>query len=288
MVCVGHAYPYFRDVLVNRGTGKYPYAMNEGTSIRIALAGAGGRMGREALKALTPEHGFEIVLATGRKDAGRNAAEFGGRDLVLKTGLDDSPFDVLVDLSHHSSAAEHAETALARGASVVIGATGLTSDSIRRIESASAEADKGVLIVPNFSVGAVLMMRFAEMAAAWMPDVEILELHHERKEDAPSGTAMLTAHLIAEARREAPTELPIPFLKAEGARGADVEGVPIHSVRLPGYLAHQAVMFGGPGESLTIRHDSMDRVSFMPGVRLAARRVREIRGVVTGLDKVLF
>lgn len=255
--------------------------------IRVALTGAGGRMGREALRALSPEHGFDLVLATARGDAGRNAREFGGPDLPLRSSLDDTPFDVLVDLSHHSVAADHAEAALGRGAAVVIGATGLTADDLARIERASAAA-QGVLIVPNFSIGAVLMMRFAEMAAAWMPDVEVLELHHERKEDAPSGTAMLTARMIAEARREAPTELPHPFLKAEGARGADVLGVPVHSVRLPGLLAHQAVMFGAPGESLTIRHDSMDRASFMPGVRLAARAVLGMTGVTTGLDKVLF
>ena len=245
-------------------------------------------MGREALRALTPEHGFRIVLATARRDAGHDAREFGGPDLILQPALDDTPFDVLVDLSHHSAAADHAEAALARGAAVVTGCTGLSADSLARIESASEKAGRGVLIVPNFSVGAVLMMRFAEIAAAWMPDVEILELHHERKEDAPSGTAMLTARLVAEARRNAPTELPTPFLKAEGARGANVEGVPVHSVRLPGYLAHQQVMFGAPGESLTIRHDSMDRASFMPGVRLAAKAVMGMSGVTTGLDKVLF
>ncbi len=245
-------------------------------------------MGREALKALTPAHGFDLVLATARGDAGQNAGEFGGPDLILQPALDGTPFDVLIDLSHHSVAADHAEVALARGASVVIGATGLTATDLARIEDAAQNSGKGVLIVPNFSVGAVLMMRFAEIAAAWMPDVEILELHHERKEDAPSGTAMLTARLIAEARREAPTDLPRPFLKADGARGADVLGVPVHSVRLPGYLAHQAVMFGARGESLTIRHDSMDRASFMPGVRLAAKAVLGMTGVTTGLDKVLF
>ena len=261
--------------------------MSDQPPIRIALAGAGGRMGREALRALTPEHGFEIVLATARRDAGRDAREFGGEPLTLSPAMDDTPFDVLVDLSHHSVAAKHAEAAMGRGAAVVIGCTGLTPESMDRIGAASAASGRAALIVPNFSVGAVLMMRFAQMAAAWLPDVEILELHHERKEDAPSGTAMLTARLIAEARGR-PMPLPAPFLKAEGARGAAVEGVPVHSVRLPGYLAHQAVMFGGPGESLTIRHDSMDRASFMPGVRLAARRVGELEGVVVGLDKVLF
>lgn len=262
--------------------------LDQPTPIRIALAGAGGRMGREALRALTPQHGFEVAIATGRTDAGRNATEFGGPPMFLKPELDDTPFDVLVDLSHRSVAANHAEIALARGASVVIGCTGLSTPDMERIERASEAAGRGVFVVPNFSVGAVLMMRFAELAASWLPDVEIIEMHHERKEDAPSGTAMLTARLIADARRAAPVELPTPSLKADGARGASVEGIPVHSVRLPGYLAHQAVLFGGPGESLTIRHDSMDRASFMPGVRLAARRVMDMKGVVVGLDKVLF
>jgi 4-hydroxy-tetrahydrodipicolinate reductase len=262
------------------------------TPLRVALAGAGGRMGREALRSLTPDHGFHIVAASARTDAGRNARDVAGEKapaLFLTPDLSDAPeFDVLVDLSHHSVTADHADVAMRQGANVVIGCTGLTPESLTRLENAAAEYDKGVLIVPNFSVAAVLMMRFAQMAAAWLPDVEILELHHERKEDAPSGTAMLTAKMIGEARRSAPTPLPTPFLKAEGARGAEVHGVPVHSVRLPGYLAHQAVMFGGPGESLTIRHDSMDRASFMPGVRLAAQRVGELKGVSVGLDRLLF
>lgn len=248
-------------------------------------------MGREALRALVPAYGFEIVAAIGRSDAGRNARELAGPEapaLFLTSDFGDAEFDVLVDLSHHSAVVEHAETAMRKGASVVIGCTGLSETALARLRELSEEAGRGVFIVPNFSVGAVLMMRFAEMAAVWLPDVEILEMHHERKEDAPSGTAMLTARLIAEARRNPPLELPKPFLKAEGARGANVDDVPVHSVRLPGYLAHQAVMFGGRGESLTISHDSMDRASFMPGVRLAAQKVLQMSGVVTGLDKVLF
>jgi 4-hydroxy-tetrahydrodipicolinate reductase len=249
-------------------------------------------MGREALRALTPAHGFEIAAASARADAGRNAREVAGVDapaLFLSPNLSEAPpYDVLIDLSHHSVAADHAELAMERGASVVIGCTGLTDESIVRLNEASRKWSRSVLVVPNFSIAAVLMMRFAQMAAAWLPDVEILEMHHERKEDAPSGTAMLTARMISEARKSAPTPLPAPFLKAEGARGASVESVPVHSVRLPGYLAHQAVMFGGPGESLTIRHDSMDRASFMPGVRLATRSVLDLQGVTIGLDKVLF
>jgi 4-hydroxy-tetrahydrodipicolinate reductase len=256
-------------------------------NIRVALAGAAGRMGREALRALTPVHGFEVVVAVDPHHAG---ATIEGQTVVgdLAAAVVQTPTDVLVDLSHHSAVASNAEAVMRAGGAVVVGCTGSTEATLARLAELARETGKGVFMVPNFSVGAVLMMRFAEIAAAWMPDVEIIEMHHERKEDAPSGTAMLTARLISEARQAAPTELPKPFLKAEGARGADVVGVPVHSVRLPGYLAHQMVMFGAPGESLTIRHDSMDRASFMPGVRLAAKAVLGMTGVVTGLDKVLF
>ena len=252
-------------------------------------------MGREALRALVPAQGFEVRVAVDPTHAGASARTLAGPEAAdvtltndIAAALDASPVDVLVDLSHHSAVAKNAEVALRRGASVVVGCTGSSDETLAHLASLAQETGRGVLVVPNFSVGAVLMMRFAEIAAAWMPDVEILELHHERKEDAPSGTAMLTARLISEARQAPPTELPISFLKAEGARGADVLGVPIHSVRLPGHLAHQAVMFGAPGESLTIRHDSMDRASFMSGVRLAAKSVLGMKGLVTGLDKVLF
>ena len=234
-------------------------------------------------------------MAVDPTHAGANARSLAGPDAAnlflsgdIEAALAASPVDVLIDLSHHSAVARNAEAALRQGAAVVVGCTGASEATLARLAGLAEETGQGVLVVPNFSVGAVLMMRFAEIAAAWMPDVEILELHHERKEDAPSGTAMLTARLISEARQAAPTELPIPFLRADGARGADVLGVPVHSIRLPGYLAHQAVMFGAPGESLTIRHDSMDRASFMPGVRLAARSVLGMKGLVTGLDKVLF
>ena len=144
------------------------------------------------------------------------------------------------------------------------------------------------MYVPNFAVGAVLMMRFAEMAARWMPDAEIIELHHDRKEDAPSGTALLTAEKIAKARVAEPTRLPRAVMKVEGARGGSAFGVPVHSVRLPGFLAHQEVMFGNQGEVLTIRHDSLDRVGFMHGVRLCATHVRSLPGFSVGLDTILF
>jgi 4-hydroxy-tetrahydrodipicolinate reductase len=170
----------------------------------------------------------------------------------------------------------------------VIGCTGMTESDLREIRSLTKELHLPAIYVPNFAIGAVLMMRFAQLAAKWMPDVEIIELHHDRKEDAPSGTAMLTAQLISEARTAEPTPLPKQLIKAEGARGGRVSDITIHSVRLPGYVAHQEVLFGSLGEILQIRHDSTDRQSFMNGVRLAARSVRSLEGLVIGLDKILF
>ncbi|RYG32063.1 4-hydroxy-tetrahydrodipicolinate reductase, partial [bacterium] len=170
----------------------------------------------------------------------------------------------------------------------VIGCTGLSAEQVEALGIACETRGLGGMIVPNFAVGAVLMMRFAQMAAKWIPDAEIIELHHDRKEDAPSGTAMRTAELIAAARTLPRTELPTPYFKAEGARGSEVEGVPVHSIRLPGLLAHQEVIFGTRGESLTLRHDSYDRVGFMPGVRLAARSVLQRSGLTVGLESVMF
>ncbi|RYG49734.1 4-hydroxy-tetrahydrodipicolinate reductase [bacterium] len=265
------------------------------TPIRAAVAGAAGRMGRETLRALTAEHGFHLVAAIDRTEVGRTARELAGPDVAdvtlgqnLSAALDGFPADVLVDFSHHSVAADHALEALKRGTRFVIGCTGLSAEQVEALGVACETSGLGGMIVPNFAVGAVLMMRFAQMAAKWMPDAEIIELHHDRKEDAPSGTAMRTAELIADARTSPKTELPTPHFKAEGARGGEVSGVPVHSIRLPGLLAHQEVIFGTRGETLTLRHDSYDRVGFMPGVRLAARSVLERPGLTIGLESVMF
>jgi 4-hydroxy-tetrahydrodipicolinate reductase len=254
-----------------------------------------GKMGQEVLRALTPADGFEVLVAVDKSGAGSRVCDVIGQGanqtLVtekLGASLDANPVDVLVDFSHHSAAAIHAMSAIDRGISPVIGCTGLSDTDMREIKRSCQEKNVPGMYIPNFAVGAVLMMRFAQMAAKWLPDVEIIELHHDRKEDAPSGTAMLTANLISQARTEEPTRLPRPLIKAEGARGAKVNSVPVHSVRLPGFVAHQQVIFGGTGEVLTIRHDSMDRKSFMQGVKLAVRGVRSQNGFVVGLDRILF
>lgn len=269
--------------------------MEDNGTIRLAVIGAAGRMGSEVLRTVSQEPGMEIVVAVDREKAGVNCREFaGGRapDIVVQdklgAALESQKVDVLIDFSHGGGAAQHAESALKRGISPVIGATGISDGDLREIQLRCKETGVPGMYVPNFAIGAVLMMKFAEMAAKWMPDCEIIELHHDRKEDAPSGTAMRTAEIIGEARQDSPSRKPRAAIKVEGARGGTYKDVPIHSIRLPGYVAHQEVIFGRAGEVLTIRHDSMDRTSFMKGVALAAREVRNQTGFVVGLDKILF
>lgn len=269
--------------------------MSNEPSIRVAVVGAAGRMGREVLKALTPEEGFQVVAAVDRHEIGAKTRDLlggHGPDLEIEeklgAALDRAPADVVVDFSHHSAAPTHAKSAVKRGASFVIGCTGLSGDDMKMLRELCAGQGVPGMVVPNFAVGAVLMMKFAEMAARWMPDVEIVEMHHDRKEDAPSGTALLTAEKIFNARQHAPTKLPETYFKVPGVRGGVAYEVPLHSVRLPGLLAHQQVIFGGPGETLTIRHDSLDRAGFMHGVKLCARKVRSLSGLVVGLDRLLF
>jgi 4-hydroxy-tetrahydrodipicolinate reductase len=263
--------------------------------MKVIVVGAAGRMGREVLKALEGAPEFRVVAAIDREAVGTNCKELtggAGPDLVvedkLTTAIDRTKPEAIVDFTSASSAAAHADSALSRGVSPVIGTTGLSDATIRELASLSREKGTPGIYAPNFAIGAVLMMRFAQMAAKWLPNCEIVELHHDRKEDAPSGTAMLTAQLIADARSESPTRKPRPVFKVEGVRGGAHHETPIHSVRLPGFVAHQEVIFGGTGEVLTVRHDSMDRVSFMDGVKLCLREVKSLNGFVVGMDKILF
>jgi 4-hydroxy-tetrahydrodipicolinate reductase len=263
-------------------------------ALKVVVVGAGGRMGREVLRALTPSEGFEVVAAVDPQHAGSSVRDLAGAkasDVTIEeklgAALDRTRPDVLVDFSHSSAAPQHALSAIKRGIRPVLGVTGLSRNDLREIELQCKEAGLGGLYAPNFAIGAVLMMRFAQMAAQWFPDAEIVEMHHDRKEDAPSGTAMHTAELIEEARRDQPSKKPRPLIKVEGARGGKHHEVPIHSVRLPGLVAHQTVMFGGDGELLTVRHDSMNRESFMYGVKVAVRKVRDLPEFVIGLDRLL-
>lgn len=191
--------------------------------------------------------------------------------------------DVMVEFTAPASVLDNARACVDAGVHVVVGATGLKGKDLSDLDAASRSAGVGVFVAPNFALGAVLMMRFASEAARFYDTAEIIERHHEKKLDAPSGTALRTADLMREARGDA-------FKAVSGddeARGADSSGVRIHSLRLPGSVAHQEVIFGGAGETLTIKHDSIDRASFMPGVLLAVKKAPSLRGVTVGLERLL-
>jgi 4-hydroxy-tetrahydrodipicolinate reductase len=262
--------------------------------IPVVVAGAAGRMGRETLNAVAGEPDMRLVGAVDRVGVGAGVRELTGSDsdlsieLELRPALERAKQGVLVDFTDAAGAPENALASLNSGVAPVIGTTGLSGADIERIRESSESRGVPAMIVANFAIGAVLMMRFAEEAARWLPHAEIVEMHHDAKRDAPSGTAMSTARRIAMSRGESAAVPPTQTLKVEGARGGLVDGVPVHSVRLRGLVAHQIVLFGGQGETLSIRHDSMDRSSFMPGVLLAIRNVWRLSGLVIGLDALLF
>lgn len=252
---------------------------------RVIVVGATGRMGSEAVRTLVADKRFEVAALVDRLlPNDLSAIPLQSDNLV--GAIEHVKSDTVLELTHAASAIQHAEAAMRKGLACVIGASGLLPDDVAHLEVVSRESGTPGIWVPNFSIGAVLMMQFAERAARWFPAVEVIEMHHDQKLDAPSGTAIRTAQLIAAARSTVPSD-PTRDLKSEGARGGEVEGVHVHSVRLPGYLAHQAVLFGGTGEALSIRHDSTSRASFMEGIKLCLDRVRELRGFVVGMENVL-
>ena len=252
--------------------------------IKVLVNGALGRMGRTVVAAVNADSELELV---GAVDV--FGGEVGG--VKVETNLDAalkkfSP-DVMVDFTRPAVVFDNVMTALANKVSPVIGTTGLSEESKEKIRAAAEENSTPAFIAPNFALGAVLMMLLSKQAAKYFPDVEIIELHHDKKLDAPSGTAELTAKMIAEVRPPHKQGHPDEVERLAHVRGADVDGIRIHSVRLPGYVAHQEVIFGGLGQTLTIRHDSTGRDSFMPGVVLACKKVRSLTGLTIGLDKLL-
>lgn len=264
-------------------------------SVRVAVAGAAGRMGRNVVKAVSEDAGTELVAAVDVAQVGVDAGELAGCGACgvavrndLAAALAESQAEVMVDFTQGTIAYENALVAIRSGVSPVIGATGMSAEQVAEIRATAEAQGVPAFIAPNFAIGAVLMMLFAKQAAKYMPEVEVIELHHEKKVDAPSGTALRTVELILESRGERTAVRPAhEDVKVEGSRGGDIEGVRVHSVRLPGYVAHQECIFGGLGQTLTIRHDSIDRVSFMPGVVLACKKVRELQGLVIGLEHLL-
>jgi 4-hydroxy-tetrahydrodipicolinate reductase len=244
--------------------------------IRVGVIGAAGRMGSEVVGAVTAAPDLEFVAAL---DAGDDLKQ-----------LVDARADVVVEFTHPGAVMDNLAFCIAHGLHTVVGTTGFDDDRLDQVRRQLADSpDTGVVIAPNFGIGAVLMMRFAEMAAPYFESVEIIELHHPDKADAPSGTAAATAQRIAAARNAAGTPVAPDATSTAlpGARGADVDGVPVHSVRLRGLVAHQEVLLGGQGETLTVRHDSLDRSSFMPGVLLAVRAVTARPGLTIGIDDLL-
>ncbi|MEV7674833.1 4-hydroxy-tetrahydrodipicolinate reductase [Streptomyces sp. NPDC007872] len=246
------------------------------SKLRVAVLGARGRIGSEAVRAVEAAEDMELVAALGRGDE--------------LSKLVEADAQVVVELTTPDSVMENLEFCLGHGIHAVVGTTGWTEERLAHLRTwLDAAPGTGVLIAPNFSIGAVLTMKFAQIAAPYFESVEVVELHHPNKVDAPSGTATRTAQLIAEARSKAGCA-PQPDATAtalDGARGADVDGVPVHAVRLRGLLAHQEVLLGGEGETLTVRHDSLHHSSFMPGILLGARRVTAAPGLTFGLEHFL-
>lgn len=249
--------------------------------ITVAVSGALGRMGREVVAAVRAEPDLALAAEVDKDDS-------------LAGALAASKPVAMVDFSVPEAVMANIQIALAARVVPIVGTTGLSSADVDHVRDLCREYGCGALIAPNFAIGAVLMMQFARLAAKHMPDAEIIEMHHEKKLDAPSGTAAKTAEMIAEGRAGAtPTALPPDaFEKIPGARGGKGVGeVPVHSVRLPGFVASQMVIFGGLGQTLTLRHDSIDRKSFMPGVILAVRQAPALAAnggeLVYGLENLL-
>ena len=271
--------------------------MAQTEKIGVVVAGAAGRMGCEVVRAILAQPDMALMGATDVARVGEDAglvADVAPCGVTIASqvheALDPSTSQVLVDFTRAGCAVENVLSAVTAGVACVVGTTGLDADQLERIARAAGDYGVGVLVAPNFALGAVLMMRFASEAARYYEWAEIIERHHEKKIDAPSGTALRTAELMAAERRAVGgsfQQVAGEVEKLASARGGEFQGIRIHSVRSPGHLAHQEVVLGGLGETLTIRHDSTARTSFMPGVMLAIRRIPDAHGLLVGLEHLL-
>jgi 4-hydroxy-tetrahydrodipicolinate reductase len=242
--------------------------------MRVGVLGAKGKVGATMVHAV---EAAEDLTFTAGVDAGDPLSRF-----------TDTQTEVVIDFTHPDVVMDNLNFLIDNGIHAVVGTTGFTDERLGQVKTwLEKSRTTAVLIAPNFAIGAVLSMHFAKQAARFFESAEVIELHHPHKADAPSGTAARTARLIAEARKGLPPNPDATSTGIDGARGADVDGIPVHSVRLAGLVAHQEVLFGTQGETLTIRHDSLDRSSFVPGVLLAVRAVRERPGLTVGLEPFL-
>lgn len=262
--------------------------------IRIIVAGASGRMGQEVVKMIEKNSHFLMVSAVSRSKAGLDIGQTIGISSgsmcfteTVKEAISQFKADVLIDFTTPLCVKKNAMLAISNGIRPVIGTSGLSESDIEELRFKCQRKGIGAIIAPNFAIGAVLMMVFAAKAAKYLPHLEIIESHHDKKLDAPSGTAWKTADLISKNRPEIKQGHPQEMELLEGVRGANWQGFRIHSIRLPGLLAHQEVLMGGDGEILSIRHDSLHRESFMSGVKLAIEKVMELDHLVYGLENIL-
>lgn len=262
--------------------------------VKIVIAGPRGKMGNEAVKMVTETEGFELVAVVDSRNNGKKLSDLdveNTADVLIYEDMNEcfteNEVDVLIDLTTPKFGRKHMEIAFQHNVRPVVGTTGFTETDVEQLRKIAEEKRLGAIIAPNFAIGAILMMKFSQLAAKYLPDVEIIEKHHDNKLDAPSGTAIKTAQLISEVRKAKDQGHPDEKEELQGARGADFEGMHIHSVRLPGLVAHQEVIFGGVGQTLTIRHDSLHRSSFMPGIKLAVETVMQIDTLIYGLENII-
>lgn len=257
--------------------------------IKVIVTGAAGKMGREVCRAVLADDEVGLAGAVDPSARVEDIAEMrsiAGLDIAdnLTQILKYAKADVLVDFTNAAAVLGNANAATSAGMHAVIGTTGLQEDEIEHLKKLTENTGSNIILAPNFAIGAVLMMKLSEIAASHAERAEIIELHHDKKADAPSGTAIMTAKIIGERIKQTPLQ---EEEKIRGARGGVVENIPVHSIRLPGLVAHQEVIFGFQGQTLTIRHDSIDRASFMPGVMLAVKKIHDFKGFTFGLDKIL-
>ncbi len=262
--------------------------------IKVLVTGACGKMGQEVVKAVLKDNDLTLVSAVDIRNVGKDIGSVLGGELLgvevrgdLEEALHLDKPEVIVDFTIPMTILQNIQISLQAKVHAVVGTTGLSTQDLQEISDWCNTYGANVLVAPNFAIGALLMMRFAAEAAKYFPQVEIIELHHDQKLDAPSGTSIKTAEMIMNSRSESSKES-IGEEKIKGVRGGEMGGIHLHSIRLPGLIAHQEVIFGGQGQTLTIRHDSLSRECFMPGVVFAVKNISRRPGLTYGLDQILF
>ncbi|NLJ72924.1 MAG: 4-hydroxy-tetrahydrodipicolinate reductase [Syntrophomonadaceae bacterium] len=262
--------------------------------LRVIVTGVLGKMGLETVRAISQDEGLELVGVVdvrGKYEPIASIISGIKEDITIANDLEavikDTKPDIMVDFTNPQAVFNNAKTALKNKIIPIIGTTGLNDVELNQLERLALENDIGIAIIPNFAIGAVLMMKFAKEAAGYFPDVEIIEMHHDQKMDAPSGTAIKTAEMISENRPIRTPKNIREYEKIAGSRGGDLNQIRIHSVRLPGFVAHQEVIFGGLGQTLRIKHDSIDRIGFMPGVIMVIKKMATQKGLIYGMENLM-